>query len=777
MTAKLLVRQGGGTAVEVDYASAFTPRKGSPFMEGSTPLIQMGQRFNNGEAATGSFLVIDPDAQLSSAGFRLRPHAEVKLTEDASGNELTLAWMRISSGSVGRRGIYIPGDEIEHNAEAMDCNLDVRGIPFRNGWDRPAETAFARLQALQLAKLNGAASTRALHRITTTITVDRVSNGHLVKATPDTDLDAKKYPKGTHVSEVIDDIAGQAGKSWGVVLHHTGGSTHKCLLYLEPTDLTTYTSGVRISDDSADWNPDHATTPTWEPHWMQGRGKESDESFVVSGLVSVYGGQDDDRHTIYVETGEAPDDWETWVEVYNDGESGSLTPATRRIENMLAVHKRPLISNRVSVLASASQAHLVEAGQAIEVKSVVVNSGPDKESFVWRRVAEKKIEPAADGKYWLHLSLDRPRLGRRVGGGSAQPKSTSPRPASDDLRYEMEVVTLFAANSHTFGYISPGGHEVPLWVTADGLGAISPDPLIPRGVTWYLRDETCDDLHLSTDATHFRLGTHTDGRDRLEWRDSESDCSLPPGTGDGNFNNVQIAYTAAEDAPTQPIGDEGEGTVGAGDGTYVGSLHVHEHGNLSVSDTHHHDTTQVEGLSDGTFLTATDGEQHVVNTVASSGTTETLDLATGNIHDVTLTDNCTFTFAGATNGVGCYLTLILRQDSTGGRTVTWPASVAWPDATAPTLSTAANDVSILSFLTRDGGVTWFGAFQGGGISTVDVLDDLSDVTITSPASGHKLRYNGLGWVNANLHDESMIASDGSVMTDGNLNPMMHEVAW
>ena len=113
------------------------------------------------------------------------------------------------------------------------------------------------------------------------------------------------------------------------------------------------------------------------------------------------------------------------------------------------------------------------------------------------------------------------------------------------------------------------------------------------------------------------------------------------------------------------------------------------------------------------FLTTIDGEGHTVNTVAASGTTETLDLANGNLHDVTLTDDCEFTFAGATNGVGCYLTLILRQDGTGSRTVTWPGSVEWPDGEAPVLSTAANAVDILSFLSRDGGTTWFGAFSGG----------------------------------------------------------------
>jgi hypothetical protein len=57
------------------------------------------------------------------------------------------------------------------------------------------------------------------------------------------------------------------------------------------------------------------------------------------------------------------------------------------------------------------------------------------------------------------------------------------------------------------------------------------------------------------------------------------------------------SVAVASDSPgatTQPVGGTGEGTVGDGDGTYVGPAHVHEHGLLSASDTHYHDTTQIE---------------------------------------------------------------------------------------------------------------------------------------------------------------------------------------
>lgn len=103
----------------------------------------------------------------------------------------------------------------------------------------------------------------------------------------------------------------------------------------------------------------------------------------------------------------------------------------------------------------------------------------------------------------------------------------------------------------------------------------------------------------------------------------------------------------------------------------------------------------------------------VVDTEAISGAAYTLDHNLANVHDVTLTAACTITFSNPpASGRAGTLTLILRQDATGSRTVVWPASVDWPDGTEPTLSTAANAVDVFTFLTVDGGTTWLG-FIGG----------------------------------------------------------------
>ena len=76
--------------------------------------------------------------------------------------------------------------------------------------------------------------------------------------------------------------------------------------------------------------------------------------------------------------------------------------------------------------------------------------------------------------------------------------------------------------------------------------------------------------------------------------------------------------------------------------------------------------------------------------------TTTIDWSLGNKYKLTFgAQNETFTFTAPNNP--CNLTLILIQDATGSRTVTWSTPVEWVGASAPTLSTGANDVDIVSF--------------------------------------------------------------------------------
>jgi hypothetical protein len=90
-----------------------------------------------------------------------------------------------------------------------------------------------------------------------------------------------------------------------------------------------------------------------------------------------------------------------------------------------------------------------------------------------------------------------------------------------------------------------------------------------------------------------------------------------------------------------------------------------------------------------------------------------IDLNNGNVHSIILTGNATLTFDNpVATGDSSSFTLIVKQDGTGSRLVTWPASVAWAAATAPTLTTTADKFDVLAFTTVDGGTRWFGFVAG-----------------------------------------------------------------
>lgn len=92
----------------------------------------------------------------------------------------------------------------------------------------------------------------------------------------------------------------------------------------------------------------------------------------------------------------------------------------------------------------------------------------------------------------------------------------------------------------------------------------------------------------------------------------------------------------------------------------------------------------------------------------------TLNLENGNVFDVSHNANITtLTISNPpASGKAGSFTLILTQDATGGRTITFPASVKWSGGTAPTLTTTLNKKNILTFFTVDAGTTWFGSQVG-----------------------------------------------------------------
>jgi hypothetical protein len=111
-------------------------------------------------------------------------------------------------------------------------------------------------------------------------------------------------------------------------------------------------------------------------------------------------------------------------------------------------------------------------------------------------------------------------------------------------------------------------------------------------------------------------------------------------------------------------------------------------------------------------VSATGGGKETSATPTASGANTSVDLSNGNVQMLTLAATTTISLTGATNGTACSLSLYLKQDGTGSRLVTWPASIKWPSAAAPTLSTGANKIDLVVLETLDGGTIWYGSLAG-----------------------------------------------------------------
>jgi len=100
-------------------------------------------------------------------------------------------------------------------------------------------------------------------------------------------------------------------------------------------------------------------------------------------------------------------------------------------------------------------------------------------------------------------------------------------------------------------------------------------------------------------------------------------------------------------------------------------------------------------------------------TVSSSSGAVTLDLNTGNIFTISLSESITsITISNVpASGIVTAFTLILTYTATS-ISITWPLSFKWPGGTAPTLTNSNGKRDIFCLVSEDGGTNWYG-FNGG----------------------------------------------------------------
>ena len=120
--------------------------------------------------------------------------------------------------------------------------------------------------------------------------------------------------------------------------------------------------------------------------------------------------------------------------------------------------------------------------------------------------------------------------------------------------------------------------------------------------------------------------------------------------------------------------------------------------------------TGTQNLADNTLQRANLLDySEVTNAIGNATGATTIDLTLGNSVTATTTGATTWTFSNPTaSDELCSFSIKLVNG--GSAAQTWPASVDWPSATAPTLTTSGTDV--LVFITCDGGTIWYGFVAG-----------------------------------------------------------------
>lgn len=159
----------------------------------------------------------------------------------------------------------------------------------------------------------------------------------------------------------------------------------------------------------------------------------------------------------------------------------------------------------------------------------------------------------------------------------------------------------------------------------------------------------------------------------------------------------------------------GEVNIAAGNLNYAGTAVTATGAEINYLDITTLGTSQASKVvtSDANGVTKFDnGIQEESTAVTSSSNAATLNLRDGSVFTHTLSENVTYTFSNpAASGYASSFTLKVTQDSSA-RTITWPGSVDWAAATAPTLSTGSGDVDVFVFFTVDGGTTYYGFTAG-----------------------------------------------------------------
>ena len=209
-------------------------------------------------------------------------------------------------------------------------------------------------------------------------------------------------------------------------------------------------------------------------------------------------------------------------------------------------------------------------------------------------------------------------------------------------------------------------------------------PLIVDSSSSQIKELPDGDSLTLGDSEHIKFG---DGDDLKIYHDASNSYIRDVGTGelyidsnsnvriisDGSFSNGKMATFVADGAATL-YHDNSDKIATTSTGVSVTGNVIYSGGSLTAEGT----------LSDGATIS--------------------WDVSTAPIAKVTLGGNRTLALPDNPLGAGQYISLLVIQDGTGSRTLTWNAAFEFASDTAPTLTTTASKGDLFTF--RYNGSKW-----------------------------------------------------------------------
>jgi len=168
-------------------------------------------------------------------------------------------------------------------------------------------------------------------------------------------------------------------------------------------------------------------------------------------------------------------------------------------------------------------------------------------------------------------------------------------------------------------------------------------------------------------------------------------------------------------------------------------MSAHEDVFTKASQCHEHNIADLPGLTVSLAYPKYQAvREHEVRVPTVDGTV-TLDLTRGRVFTpAPLTGTTTIAIINhPPGGVEVEVTLFLPQDAVGGRVVIWPTNVSFDPVPPP--AGKANQMSVITLTTWDGGVTYRGTYAGGGQSNAGQVTNSFDVIISDTKLNLNLR--------------------------------------